>query len=222
MIGAPSSGASVLSVGCGVGADVEALWRLGFDAHGVEPGYRADAWAQRGCPDRLHEALGQSLPFPDGRFDAAVSFGVIEHVGAIGDSVDVHPDVWDQRVAFAREVTRVVRPGGAIIMSTPNRLFPIDFFHSTDRYGLRWHSPREAFSVSYGDMERLFVEQAGCRSIRPLGMSKAFVFKRSQTHAWGRVLAPVTRAALAAAGTWPVSLLASTPLMPFLMVRIDR
>lgn len=222
LVGPPSAGTSVLSVGCGVGADVETLWRMGFDAHGVEPGYRSEAWARRACPDRLHSALGQQLPFGDGRFDAAVSFGVIEHVGAIGDSVDVYPDVWEQRQIFAREVARVVRPGGAIIMSTPNRLFPIDFFHATDRFGLRWHSPKEAFSVSYGDMRRLFVEDAGCASIRPVGMEGAFVFKRSQTHTWGRVLAPLARAGLAAAGTWPISLLQATPVMPFVMVHVAR
>jgi SAM-dependent methyltransferase len=222
LVGPPSAGTSVLSVGCGVGADVETLWKMGFDAHGVEPGYRSDAWSRRECPDRLHSALGQELPFGDGEFDAAVSFGVIEHVGAIGDSVEVHPDVWEQRQSFAREVARVVRPGGAIVMSTPNRLFPIDFFHATDRFGLRWHSPSEAFSVSYGDMRRLFVEHAGCTSIRPLGMDRAFVFKRSQTHAWGRVLAPVARAGLAAAGVWPISLLQKSPVMPFLMVHIAR
>ncbi len=201
---------------------METLWRMGFDAHGIEPGYRADAWDRRECPERLHAALGQELPFEDGRFDSAVSFGVIEHVGAIGDSVDVHPDVWEQRQQFAREIARVVRPGGAIVLSTPNRLFPIDFFHSTDRFGLRWHSPKERFSLSYGDMRRLFVEDAGCASIDPLGMDRAFVFKRSQTHLWGRVLTPVARAGLAAAGRWPVSLLQQTPIMPFLMVHITR
>jgi len=222
LIGPPSARGSVLSVGCGVGADVETLWRLGWDAHGIEPGYRAEAWERRECADRLHDAVGQSLPFPDARFDAAVSFGVVEHVGAVGDTVEVRDDVWEQRIAYAREIARVVRPGGAILISTPNRLFPIDFFHDTDRFGLRWHGPRERFSLSYGDLRRLFVDAAGCRSIRSISMDRAFVFKRSRTHAWGRALAPLARAGLSAAGTWPVSLLARTPVMPFLMVRVER
>lgn len=222
LIGPPSAGGSVLSVGCGVGTDVETLAELGWDAHGVEPGYRSEAFARRGCPERLHAGDGKELPFPEARFDAVTSFGVIEHIGAIGDSVEVHPDWREQRRAYAAELTRVTRPGGAILLSTPNRLFPADFFHSPNRFGLRWHGPREPFSVSYGDMERLFVEEAGCRSIRPLGLSGAFVFRRSRQQLWGRLLVPPARALMAAMGLPALAPLARSPLNPFLIVHITR
>jgi SAM-dependent methyltransferase len=212
----------VLSVGCGVGSDVETLAELGWDAHGVEPGYRREGWARRSCPERLHEADGRSLPFPDARFDAVTSYGVIEHVGAIGDSVRVHPDYWEQRVRYALEVARVTRPGGSIVLSTPNKRFPGDFFHSPNRFGVRWHSPREDFSVSYGEMARLFCDIAGCRSIRPLGLRGAFVFRRSREHVWGRALAPPARLAFGALGWRPLAPLARSPLNPFLMVHITR
>ena len=222
LIGPPSAGGSVLSAGCGVGIDVDVLTDLGWDAHGIEPGYRGEAWARRRHPDRLRSADGRALPFADARFDAATSYGVIEHVGAVGDSVAVHDDVWEARAAFARELARVTRPGGAIVLSTPNRLFPIDFFHGTDRFGLRWHSPKERFTLSFDDMRRLFVDGAGCRSIRPLSQAGAFVFARSRTHLWGRVLVPPTRAMLASTGTRAMAPLARTPLMPFLIVHIER
>lgn len=221
IIGGPQ-GRRVLSVGCGVGADVETLVELGWDAYGIEPGYRVSGWERRTCRDRLMLTDGRSLPFGDASFDAVTSFGVIEHVGAVGDSVEVHPDVHDQRRAFAREVARVVRPGGAIIMSTPNRLFPADFFHHSSRLGFRLHSPREPFSVSYGDFRRLFIDEAGCRAIRHLSLRNAFVFRRSRRHLWGRLLVPPTRAMLSALGSPALLPLARSPLNPFLMVHITR
>jgi hypothetical protein len=108
------------------------------------------------------------------------------------------------------------------VISTPNQRFPADFFHSPNRYGMRWHSPREPFSVSYGQLRRLFVDGAGCRSIRPLGLAGAFVFRRTRQHLWGRLLVPPARAALAALGWRPLAPLARSPLNPFLIVHVTR
>jgi 2-polyprenyl-3-methyl-5-hydroxy-6-metoxy-1,4-benzoquinol methylase len=48
------------------------------------------------------------LPFPDASCDAAVSLEVIEHV--------------EDQLAFLREIARIVKPGGVVIVSTPNVL----------------------------------------------------------------------------------------------------
>ncbi len=48
------------------------------------------------------------LPYPDATFDVAVSLEVVEHV--------------EDQFHFARELYRVVRPGGRAIISTPNLL----------------------------------------------------------------------------------------------------
>jgi 2-polyprenyl-3-methyl-5-hydroxy-6-metoxy-1,4-benzoquinol methylase len=61
-----------------------------------------------GKPIDWIESNGTRLPFRSESFDAAVSLEVIEHV----------PDA----AAFARELHRVLKPGGRIVISTPNRL----------------------------------------------------------------------------------------------------
>jgi SAM-dependent methyltransferase len=219
-VGPASAGGRVLSVGCGVGADVETLVDLGWDAYGIEPGYRQADWDRRRCRDRLIQGDGRDLPFEDGEFDAITSYGVIEHVGAVGDSVDVYPDVWEQRERYARELTRVLRPGGIMLLSTPNRLFPADFFHSPNRFGMRWHSPREDFSVSYSDFQRLFIETAGCSSMRHL--EGAFVFRRTRQHLWGRILVPPARQLMRLMGVRALQPIARSPLNPFLIVEVTR
>jgi SAM-dependent methyltransferase len=53
-------------------------------------------------------ATDGALPFADGTFDAVVSLEVVEHV--------------EDQFAFLRELARVVRPGGRVIVTTPNVL----------------------------------------------------------------------------------------------------
>lgn len=48
------------------------------------------------------------LPFPDAQFDATVSIEVVEHV--------------EDQFAFLRELARITRPGGKVIVTTPNVL----------------------------------------------------------------------------------------------------
>ena len=58
-------------------------------------------------------ASGTSLPFDENSFDYIISFQVIEHI----------PD----SIKFLREIFRVLKPGGEVCLTTPNRrlrLFP--------------------------------------------------------------------------------------------------
>ncbi|HEX7896839.1 MAG TPA: class I SAM-dependent methyltransferase [Planctomycetota bacterium] len=90
----------VLDVACGTGYGAALLGAVGVDLS-------MDALrAARNETDRLIRADAQRLPF-GGIFDAVVSFETVEHVA--------------DAERFVAECRRVLRPGGVLVMSTPNR-----------------------------------------------------------------------------------------------------
>lgn len=107
-------GRRVLDAGCGSGEYVEALCALGARAEGVE--YlqdKVDAWrARRPDDQRVRRGDLGSLDYPDGAFDAVLLNEVLEHV----------PD--DRQVLT--ELHRVLRPGGTLILFSPNRIHPFE------------------------------------------------------------------------------------------------
>jgi SAM-dependent methyltransferase len=74
-----------------------------------------------------------------------------------------------ERDQVARECMRVLRPGGVLIVATPNRLFPID--EHGGRFG-RWHSPFFDDTVSTRELEMLFRSPA-----RTLSWKNYFAFQ---------------------------------------------
>jgi SAM-dependent methyltransferase len=103
------AGARVLEAGCGEGygaamlvtGGAERVVALDYDA-------AATVHVRRSYSD-LAVVRGNlvALPFGDDTYDAVVSLQTIEHL-------------WDQ-AEFVAECRRVVRPGGRLILSTPNR-----------------------------------------------------------------------------------------------------
>lgn len=91
----------VLDVACGTGYGTALLGAVGVDLSRAALGYASERH-----PARYVGADAQRLPF--GRaFDTVVSFETIEHVA--------------DAERFVGECARVLRPGGTLIVSTPNR-----------------------------------------------------------------------------------------------------
>jgi len=100
-------GKRLLDVGASCGFFVEEALKAGFDAYGVELSSEAvskappDVGARLTLGDVNALALGGVAPF-----DVVTAFDLIEHV-------------FDP-VAFLREVRRVARPGGLLVITTPD------------------------------------------------------------------------------------------------------
>lgn len=103
----------ILDAGCGEGYGADWLRRTtGAGVSALDYDHDAAAHVREtyaGLPVVRGNLV--QLPYADNSFDAVVSLQTVEHL-------------WDQQ-AFVAECARVTRPGGRIVLSTPNRLtFP--------------------------------------------------------------------------------------------------
>jgi SAM-dependent methyltransferase len=102
---------SLLDVGCNVGAWLSVCAQRFPTAHlaGVEINPSALLAAQQNVPRaELRQAGVESLPFPDESFDYVTCLEVLEHVPP------------DRRVEGFREMRRVLRSGGDLILAVPH------------------------------------------------------------------------------------------------------
>ncbi len=99
------TGKKALDAPLGPGAMALHLHQLGYEVSGVD----LDLNQSRELPPAIarHTCnLNQSLPLPDNRFDLVTSLEGIEHV--------------ENQFHLLRELSRVLKPGGHLILSTPN------------------------------------------------------------------------------------------------------
>lgn len=217
----------LLSIGCGVGVDVEDLNAHGYRCHGIDVGNRAKVWGRRSAPSDYTRAAVQRMPFRDAEFDFAFLNCVLPHVGVVGDSQTVAADYQTQRALSVQETIRVVRPGGHILLSNPNRLCPFDLFHRNNEktHWPRLHGLGEPFLQSFGDHRRNFVQDGGCRTAHLLPPGRFWGFSsnsKSSRYAVGRLLQASIRGYLALLSQRWMTPLRSSPLNPWLVVLVDR
>jgi SAM-dependent methyltransferase len=108
---AAASGRSVLDVGCGTGYGTAVMAAAGAArCTGIDVAADAvDAARQRFGGERVEFVTGDAtvLPFGEASFELVTCFEVIEHVA-------------EQRAVLA-ELARVLKPGGMMLISSPNR-----------------------------------------------------------------------------------------------------
>jgi ubiquinone/menaquinone biosynthesis C-methylase UbiE len=104
-------GGHLLDIGCGTGFIIHLAADIFDEIHGIDitPEMMAQVNLSSGNIT-LQEASAESLPFPDGSYDAVTAYSFLDHLE-------------DVSLMF-KEVARVLRPGGrAYIDLCPNRLF---------------------------------------------------------------------------------------------------
>jgi SAM-dependent methyltransferase len=98
----------ILDVGCGTGANLMMLSQFG-DAEGVDISHDALSFCrERGLLNVKHGAA-EELPYEDGSFDLVTALDVVEHL--------------DDDLAGLREMRRVLRPGGHVLLFVPTFMF---------------------------------------------------------------------------------------------------
>ncbi len=130
-------GQRVLDLGCGWAYGTHWARERGCETAGIDLGMDQLEWARRSLPDAaklgLTLANAKRLPFPDASFDRAVSVEMMEHV--------YRPD----RPAVFSEISRVIKRGGRVAISTPNPDSPIE---TVKRLAVRWPWLRHALPSS--------------------------------------------------------------------------
>jgi SAM-dependent methyltransferase len=111
------AGKRVLDVACGAGFGLEMLRAAGANAVGIDLDFDAL------CQGSQAQADATRLPLSDASMDVVASFETIEHV----------PDAR----ALVVELRRVLRPGGALVLSTPNRAFGPSERHLTNPFHIQ-------------------------------------------------------------------------------------
>lgn len=100
-------GALVLDAGCGTGEFSRAAQQRGARVVSVDIGPRLLARTRRKGVEQVAAADVAALPFPDGTFDVVLSSECIEHTPSPRASM--------------LELARVLRPGGRLAVTCPNR-----------------------------------------------------------------------------------------------------
>lgn len=139
----------VLDFGCGPGFIWEHMLKLGatwrYTALDFSPDSVQKAQQRgRGHPqfDGATQVTGLPSSLPSGHYDAVLLFEVVEHLN------DSHLD------GTIREVTRLLKPGGVVVVSTPNEEQLADATHFCPECGAVYHEWQHVRSWSVPSLAR--------------------------------------------------------------------
>lgn len=131
-------GDKLLEIGCGRGEFLEAFKKLGLDCYGID---LSDRSTQSPGEDQIRkvDVSKDLLPYTDGSFDIVYHKSLIEHLYS--------PD------NLMRETYRVLKPGGRVIILTPDwvsqmKVFYEDYTHSKPYNKVSLHDLLQVYGFS--------------------------------------------------------------------------
>ncbi len=153
------AGNVVLDIACGTGYGSAHLADKAQCVYGVDISAEAIEFARNTYPrGNVHFLQGsvEQIPLAEGSVDVVISFETIEHVGE------------EQQHAFLKEVLRVLRPGGRLVVSCPNKPIASDLPYEL------WGYVNEFHKKEY--------DQKGFQSLLEQYFSHiSFLYQRSET-----------------------------------------
>lgn len=155
----------LLDLGCGDGRFLTLMRDAGWDVTGIEPDPTAAKVAQQELGTSVTVGCLEDAGFPDESFDAVTLSHVIEHV--------------HDPIALLSECRRVLKPGGNVVIATPNIT---SLGHK--EFGSSWRGlepPRHLHIFSSGAL-RVCCDRAGLRvrTLRTSARTSARTWQESQ------------------------------------------
>ncbi|MEN3330448.1 MAG: hypothetical protein V7638_5255 [Acidobacteriota bacterium] len=117
----------ILDVGCGTGANLLMLSKFG-DAEGVDVSVDALAFCRERGLENVKLGAAERLPYEDGTFDLVTALDVVEHL--------------DDDLAGLREMRRVLRPGGRVLLFVPTFMFLWGLQDDVSNHRRRYRMPQ--------------------------------------------------------------------------------